>query len=361
MKTRIAQCTIKYDSWQMQCCGDPIQVGQIVNLACIKGKKFTCACGIDIDFHEEHHGEGANCLIRGKVTKIQSVFVEHFANIKDCTYYIDDPNNTFAIIDVYSIDGYEQPNCYEHRKGSDVCYYLITLENAVECVLESHDCFPLYQGLYANMEPDEDSKTIFWNESGSKMGTVDELTIYKDEKSQKIDLTAYSWHNDLLVWHKFFQDNIHDGYKNVNNIGWLKWWSKGWELAKEVRKLLPEDVELTYGCRSQAVQVLNGADLNKESFGISFPKHMRNRIDEGLYIPNAYIDWEHDDDENNNYLFELNGIEHNIYPNDRVMLGIYGRPQYQIGTVMQCSANGLLIHTDWSLDISESYSIELIV
>ena len=52
---------------------------------------------------------------------------------------------------------------------------------------------------------------------------------------------------------------------------------------------------------------------------------------------------------------------HDQDPNDRVMLGVHGRPQYQTGTVKQCSPTRLLIHTDWPLDISESYSIELIL
>lgn len=345
----------------MQCCGDPIHVGQIVNLPCIKDKSYTCACGMNIDFDEEHHGGGANCLLRGKVAKIRSVFVDRFANIKDNTRYIDDPDNTFAILEVKSIDGWEEPVCYEQRKGSDVCYYIITLENAIECILEGHDHYPLYQGLYVNMEPDDDSKNIFWNEGGSEMGTTDELTIYKDDKSQKIDLTAFCWHNDLIAWHKFYQENIHDGYKKIDNTGWLKWWSKGWELAKEIRKLLPEDIELTYGHISQTVQVLEGTDLNTESLRLSFPKHMQNRIDEGLFIPHAYVDWEKNDDEHDNYMFNLNGYEHDLHPNDWVMLGVYGRPQYQTGTVKLSSPNRLLIHTDWPLDISESYSIELIL
>ena len=89
-------------------------------------------------------------------------------------------------------------------------------------MLESHEQYPLYQGLYVKLEPDDDSMTIFWNEGGSEMGTIDELTIYKDDKSKKIDLTAFSWHSSLIAWHKFFQDNIRDGYKNINKIGWLK-------------------------------------------------------------------------------------------------------------------------------------------
>ena len=104
------------------------------------------------------------------------------------------------------------------------------------------------------MEPDDDSKNIFWNEDGSEMGTIDELTIYKDDKTQKINLTTFCWHNDLIAWHKFYQENIRDGYNNIDNTGRLKWWSKGWELAKEIRKLLPEDIELTYG---QLVKLFN--------------------------------------------------------------------------------------------------------
>ena len=70
---------------------------------------------------------------------------------------------------------------------------------------------------------------------------------------------------------------------------------------------------------------------------------------------------EPDDDEHDNYMFNVHGYEHDLYPNDRVMLGVHGRPQYQTGTVKQCSPTRLLIHTDWPLDISESYSIELIL
>lgn len=82
MKTRMAQCTILYETWQMQCCGGPIQVGQVVSLPCIKKGPYTCACGINIDFDEEHHNEDANCLIRGKVTEIRSVFVDSYVNGK---------------------------------------------------------------------------------------------------------------------------------------------------------------------------------------------------------------------------------------------------------------------------------------
>lgn len=83
------------------------------------------------------------------------------------------------------------------------------------------------------MEPDDDSNNIFWDEGGSEMGTIDELTIYKDEKSRNIDLTDYSWHHDLVEWHEFYQRNIHDGYKNINNTEWLNGGRKAGDLPKK--------------------------------------------------------------------------------------------------------------------------------
>lgn len=361
MKERITQCNILYESWQMQCCGDPIHTGQVVNLPCIKKEKYICACGIAIDYDEEHHGGGADCLMRGKVTKIKAVFVDKFANVNDGTRYVNDPENTFAIIDVHYIDGWEDPVNYAQRKAGDACYYIITLQDAIECVLESHDQYPLYNGLFVKMEPDEDSNNLFWNEGGSEIGTLDCLSIFKDERSETIDLTSFRWHKDLVSWYEFYRYNVKNGYDNVSNVEWLKWWSKGWELAKEVRKLLPSEIELAYGYKSQTQQVLDKNGLNTESFLISFPKHMQNRIDEGAYIPKAYVDWELDNDEDYNYRFRLDGTEHDLHEKDKVMLGVCGRPQFQIGTVLTCKQDSIVIHTDWALDISEAYSIELIL
>lgn len=132
---------------------------------------------------------------------------------------------------------------------------------------------------------------------------------------------------------------------------------------KEIRKLLPADIDLVHGNKGQAYRVLSplSAELSTKSSFIYLLKNMQQRIEEGLYIPNASVDLKVDEDEHDNYMFNLNGYEHDIHPNDRVMLGVYGRPQYQTGTVKQSSPTRLLIHTDWQLDTSESYSIELIL
>lgn len=46
---------------------------------------------------------------------------------------------------------------------------------------------------------------------------------------------------------------------------------------------------------------------------------------------------------------------------ERVMPCVYGRPAYQLGTVLQVNEEDVIIHTDRWLDISEEYSIELII
>ena len=132
---------------------------------------------------------------------------------------------------------------------------------------------------------------------------------------------------------------------------------------KEIRKLLPADIDLVHGNKGQAYRVLSplSAELSTKSSFIYGLKNMQDRIEEGLYIPNAYVDCETNDDVHNNYAFRLDGFEHDLYPDDRVVLCVCGRRQYHVGTVRQCTADRLIIHTDWQLDITESYSIELIL
>ena len=132
MKNKIDKCTVGYSSWQMQCCGDPIRVGKVADLLCIKKDRYINYVGIEIDYDEEHHLWGANCWVRGLVTRIQAVFVDKYANIEDGTCNVVDPNNEFAIIDTDYIDGYEECDNYGHRKACDVSSYIITLENVVE-------------------------------------------------------------------------------------------------------------------------------------------------------------------------------------------------------------------------------------
>ena len=66
---KINQCTIYYEAWQLQCCGDAFAVGDNVEWTCIIPEDYKNAHGIIIDLEEEHHGFATHS-ITGKVTKI---------------------------------------------------------------------------------------------------------------------------------------------------------------------------------------------------------------------------------------------------------------------------------------------------
>lgn len=70
-ETKMDSCTLYYESWQMQCCGDPFAVGDKVEWTCISPSAYKNAHGTIIDFDEDHHGFATHA-IEGVVTKINA-------------------------------------------------------------------------------------------------------------------------------------------------------------------------------------------------------------------------------------------------------------------------------------------------
>lgn len=68
-KREMDECTVYYDAWQMQCCGDPFSVGDKVDWTCIAPSERKNAHGIIIDFDEDHHAFATHS-ITGTVVKI---------------------------------------------------------------------------------------------------------------------------------------------------------------------------------------------------------------------------------------------------------------------------------------------------
>lgn len=68
-ETKMDKCTIYYESWQLQCCGDPFSVGDIIEWTCVMPTEYKNAHGIILDFEEEHHGFATHS-ITGTVSKI---------------------------------------------------------------------------------------------------------------------------------------------------------------------------------------------------------------------------------------------------------------------------------------------------
>ena len=365
MKNKIDKCNVDYSSWQMQCCGDPITVGKVADLLCIKKDRYKNYAGIETDYDEDHHQlDGPNCWVRGLVSRIQAVFVDKYAKIENGTRYVDDPKNDFFITDVNYIDGYEDCANYGHRKAADICSYIITLENAVEREYSTYSGSSSH-GKYIKIEPGDEGKELFWDEKDNLVGDTDSLSFYEGDKKQIIDFTQMPWYTEMIRWRNEYLEHIESGYYVWSNLEWQDWWCRGYRLAKEIRLLLPSDVELNYGMRSQCHEVLNLRgnewEFNYESYWIYLCPNMNQKAEAGLFIPRTNLDLSYEQDKYRNYKFFVSRSEHHLFPDDRVMLCVYGRPAYQLDTVLQVNEEDIIIHTDKWLDVSEEYSIELIV
>lgn len=122
---KLEKCIIAYECWQMQCCGDPIKVGEEVNLEIETYTEPYELAGFHIDFNEEHH-HGMTAVAKGTVKQIKVVFLEEYANSEN---RFDDPNNVFSVYDLDYADGWEGiDNCGKHTP-SDFFNYLIFMEN----------------------------------------------------------------------------------------------------------------------------------------------------------------------------------------------------------------------------------------
>ena len=81
---------------------------------------------------------------------------------------------------------------------------------------------------------------------------------------------------------------------------------------------------------------------------------------EVITIPKTYLDWSFDGDEWHNYKFVAKSCEQKLLPSARVRISVIGRPMHQCGTVLRVEDDGVIIHADEWLDISEEYSLALI-
>ncbi len=68
-ETHYDECKLYYESWQLQCCGDPFAVSDKVEWTCTMPEEYRNAHGIILDFVEEHHGFATHS-ISGTVAQI---------------------------------------------------------------------------------------------------------------------------------------------------------------------------------------------------------------------------------------------------------------------------------------------------
>ena len=92
------------------------------------------------------------------------------------------------------------------------------------------------------MDPDYGS-ALFWDESGCNIGDFDCFFIGDLGNSTKVDLTGI---DGLKEW--FLEWDVESLYhpNHWTDSQWKNWWERGLKLAKEVKTLMPENVDLLY-------------------------------------------------------------------------------------------------------------------
>lgn len=129
----------------------------------------------------------------------------------------------------------------------------------------------------------------------------------------------------------------------------------------------------------------NHANLNEEDFeeiavcvdretvdtAIRMAKKFLNEVKEqmkkvlfapqGKYIPHINVDWSYDGDNHHNYKFSIPKNAHKITKGENVFIRPYVAHEEQIpGTVIDCIDDGIIIHAEKWVDITDDYSIEVV-
>ena len=125
-ETHYDECVIYYEAWQLQCCGDPFAVGDIVDWTCAIPPEGCNAHGIILDFEEEHHGFATHS-IKGKVTKIVAERSEFPKGEREVHYH----KAKTIQEEILKADGREKNFPNDETTDRTFWGYIVTLKNAI--------------------------------------------------------------------------------------------------------------------------------------------------------------------------------------------------------------------------------------
>ena len=94
---------------------------------------------------------------------------------------------------------------------------------------------------YIVMEPDTTYSPLFWNDEGMAIGEYD-LFYIGDEEYSTSSLAG------LAEW--YMQADKYDPYTDIAEFtteGMEEWINQGYEFAKQLRSIIPKEIEFYYG------------------------------------------------------------------------------------------------------------------
>lgn len=123
-ETRMGECTIYYESWQIQCCGEPFSIGDNAGWTGCLASGTKNAHGIILDFEENHHGFPTH-FIEGTVSKIIAERSEYPKGQKVVWY-----ERTQTIQEeIDHADGWESEIESDETTDRTFWGYIVTLQN----------------------------------------------------------------------------------------------------------------------------------------------------------------------------------------------------------------------------------------
>lgn len=125
-ETHYEECKLYYESWQLQCCGDPFAVGDKVDWTCAMPTEYKNAHGIILDFEEEHHGFATHS-ISGTVAQIIAERSE-YPKGELVVYYHKAKTIQEKIV---KANGYENDFDSDEDTDRTLWGYIVTLKDAV--------------------------------------------------------------------------------------------------------------------------------------------------------------------------------------------------------------------------------------
>lgn len=118
------ECTLFYESWQLQCCGDPFAVGDKVEWTCHMPSRYKNAHGIPIDFDEDHHASASHSIV-GTVSKIIAERSEFPKGKREVWY-----NRAMTIKEeIQKADGWESNYHDDEQTERTFWGYIVTLKD----------------------------------------------------------------------------------------------------------------------------------------------------------------------------------------------------------------------------------------
>ena len=251
-----------------------------------------------------------------------------------------------------------------------------------------------------------------WQENNPDLGEILEMFHFRseDEEGMTNAQVSYFIYDEGLSWDDAYYSNYNfeDKCVEIPKFFWDDWLKTLFVIKRHVASFLrpngvsKEDVdngvvmyavgiededspflyidENTYHFGDSVKEIRNNFDdfeeiavcVDRETVDVSIglANRMKNEVKEqmkkvfnapqGKCIPHVYIDWDYNEDEKHNHKFTIPKEAHKFVSREKVVIHAHVAPEEKIqGIVIDCQDDGLVIHTDESIDIFDDYSIEV--